>query len=137
MASRTGNSYLNRLALTLFLSVCLLLLFIFSKTGKECAEFPDWMERPLKPVHSEKRYLEAAFKTSVEVSAKCTYPRIRGKGSFIGYVNKKLEKVATDLFEKFLEEEKRSKEVHNNDFGGCYLDYERIYRICYLVVASQ
>ncbi len=131
MASRTGNSYLARLALTLFLSVCLLLLFIFSKTGKECAEFPDWMERPLKPIHSEKRYLEAAFKTSVEVSAKCTYPRIRGKGFFIGYVNKKLEEVATDLFQKFVEEEKLSKEVYNNDFGGCYLNYELIPFSCF------
>lgn len=124
--SKQRNTRKNLVLCFLLLLVCLFPLSVFS----ESAWFPEWLEGSITPFYGEKRNLEAKFETSVEISAKCTYPYLHDDSLLISYVNKKLEAAANDLFDEFVEGEKTSKEVYNNDFGGFYLDYELIPVYC-------
>ncbi len=85
---------------------------------------PERLQKAIRSFPKEERILQTEFKTTVQVSAECVYPRLYGDNTLIDYVNKKLETSATALFESFVKYEEISEEVYDQGFGGCTLVYQ-------------
>jgi hypothetical protein len=116
------QQYVQTITQMAILIVCILLPFSVFSEHKNFQLQPGIGPTAGK-FNGKNQILSARFKTTVEVIAECVYPHLYGDDSLINYVNKKIERTAHDLFEKFVEQEKMNEEELNDDFGGCYLDY--------------
>ena len=113
-------------SLPMCLLFCLIPIVVFSENGW----IPEELDDSINSFYGETRELKAIFETTVEVSAEATYPHLYGESRFIDYVNKNLEACAKTTFERFVAHEKASLEVHDNDFGGCFLEYQLFPVLC-------
>jgi len=94
-------------------------LSLFAENGW----IPEELEGSIKKYAAQTRCLEEKFETSVPVEASSEYPHLSGISSLIDYVNNRIESCAKERFQKFVKSEKSSKEVLDNDFGGCFFSY--------------
>src|SRR5271169_3798447 len=107
----------NRLGRSKFPLVFLIFLFVSTFLFSENGWIPEGLADPIKKYSSESKCLKINFETSVAVDAECLYPYLPADNSFVDYVNKRLEFCANNCFTDFVEYEKSSEEIHDNDFG--------------------
>ena len=109
----------SRIHFLIFLAFFCSSTFLFSENGW----IPEGLVGSLKKYAAEQKCLNIHFETSVPVDVECLYPHLSGDGLFISYVNNRLEHCANDRCTGFVTSEKSSTEVLDNDFGGCFLEY--------------